>query len=51
MVMLDLQKQLQRGEKREKAMKKQVETLAARMRELGLQLEMKTNELKLQVKM
>ena len=47
MAIFDLKKQVAKAEKKEKGAYKQVETLKSRLRELGLQLEMRTSELKM----
>ena len=47
MIVIDLQKKVQKGERREKGFKVKIEQLNARMREINLKLEMKTQEFKL----
>ena len=49
--MLDLQKKVQKATRREKNLFTQIDQLNARMREVNLKLEMKTNEFKMQEKM
>ena len=47
MAIFDLKKQVAKAEKKEKGAYKQVDALKSRLRELGLQLEMRTSELKM----
>lgn len=51
MIVLDLQKKVEKASRREKNLFTQIDQLNARMREVNLKLEMKTNEFKMQEKM
>lgn len=51
MAIFDLKKQVAKAEKKEKGAHKQVDALKNRLRELGLQLEMRSSELKMQQEM
>ena len=51
MIVMDLQKKVEKGVRREKGLLVKIDQLNARMREVNLKLEMKTHEFKLQEKM
>ena len=51
MIVLDLQKKVEKASRREKNLFAQIDQLNTRMREVNLKLEMKTNEFKMQEKM